>query len=121
MDKPQALKAQVWRYFAGFGMALALTAIAFWCVTGQAATGGALIAMLMLLAVAQLMVQLVFFLHVSDEARPRWNLTAFIFMAIMLLVIVLGSLWIMQNLNYNMMMSQQAMDEYMAKQRDKGF
>lgn len=121
MDKPQALKIQVWRYFAGFGTALALTAIAFWCVTSQAVTGGALVAVLMTLATIQLIVQLVFFLHVGAEARPRWNLTALLFTAIMLLVIVVGSLWIMNNLNYNMMMSKQQMDEYMMKQRDKGF
>lgn len=121
MDQPRALKVEVWRYFAGFGTALALTAIAFWCVTSEIVTGGALVAVLIVLAAVQLVVQLVFFLHVGTEARPRWNLTALLFTAILLVVIVGGSLWIMNNLNYNMMMSEEEMNEYMMKQRDKGF
>jgi hypothetical protein len=39
----------------------------------------------------------------------------------MLVVIVAGSLWIMNNLNYNMMMTPEQMDAYMSKQREKGF
>ena len=121
MRDQQSLKVQLWQYVAGFGTALALTAIAFWLTSSHALTGGALVASLMGLASMQLIVQLVCFLHIAQEDRPRWNLTALIFTAIMLLVVVIGSLWIMNNLNYNMMMSEQQMNDYMLKQRDKGF
>lgn len=116
-----SLRRQVTHYVVGFVSALGLTGLAFWLVTSRALSGGWLVASLITLAVIQLAVQLVFFLHVGDETRPRWNLTALIFMLIMLVVIVAGSLWIMNNLNYNMMMTPEQMDAYMSKQRDKGF
>ena len=116
-----SLRHQAVRYVGGFVSALVLTFAAYWLVTSKAVEGGWLIALLMGLAVVQLIVQLVFFLHVGNEARPRWNLTALIFMLIMLVVIVAGSLWIMNNLNYNMMMTPEQMEDYMKIQRDKGF
>lgn len=116
-----SLKRQILQYVVGFISALALTGLAFWLVTSRALSGSWLVAALITLAVVQLAVQLVFFLHVGSEERPRWNLTALIFMLIMLVVIVAGSLWIMNNLNYNMMMTPEQMDAYMSKQREKGF
>lgn len=116
-----SLKRQIFQYIGGFVSALALTFAAYWLVTSRAVEGGWLIALLMGLAVVQFIVQLVFFLHVGHETRPRWNLAALIFMLIILIVIVAGSLWIMNNLNYNMMMTPEQMDEYMKIQRDKGF
>ncbi len=55
------------------------------------------------LAVIQLVVQLVFFLHLGEESKPRWNLTVFSFMLLVLIILVFGSLWIMNNLDYHMM------------------
>ena len=49
-------------------------------------------------------VQLFLFLHLGLENKPHWNLITFLFMLLILVVIVLGSLWIMYNLNYNMML-----------------
>jgi cytochrome o ubiquinol oxidase operon protein cyoD len=54
------------------------------------------------LAVVQLFVQLYFFLHMGDESKPRWNLMAFLFMLLVLVIVVFGSLWIMKNLDYHM-------------------
>lgn len=116
-----SLKRQMLRYIGGFIAALSLTGLAFLLAMSKIMAGGWLVASLITLAVIQLMVQLVFFLHVGNEARPRWNLIALIFMLIILIVIVGGSLWIMNNLNYNMMMTPEQMEEYMKVQRDKGF
>lgn len=113
----QALK----KYTMGLATALVVTIVAFWIVTGHAVIGGWLQAVLMTLALVQLGVQLVFFLHLGEESRPRWQLTAFLFTLIMVSVIVIGSLWIMNNLNYNMSMSPQQMDDYMKIQAKKGF
>ena len=67
-------------------------------------------------------VQLVFFLHLDEESGPRYKLAAFGFMALILLIVVVGSLWIMQHLNYNMThMSPQDKNDYMTIQKDKGF
>jgi cytochrome o ubiquinol oxidase subunit IV len=116
-----ALKRQVVNYLVGFVSALILSLAAFWLVTSKLVDGGWLIAALISLAVVQLVVQLVFFLHVGSESRPRWNLAALLFMLVMLVVIVAGSLWIMNNLNYNMMMTPEQMEDYMKIQREKGF
>jgi len=54
------------------------------------------------LAVIQLAVQMIFFLHLGDEPKPRWNLMVFGLMFSVLLIVVAGSLWIMDHLNYHM-------------------
>jgi cytochrome o ubiquinol oxidase operon protein cyoD len=56
-----------------------------------------------ILAVMQLLVQLVFFLHLGGESKPRWNLMAFMFTLLVVAILVAGTLWIMYNLDYNMM------------------
>lgn len=62
-----------------------------------------LVALLVGLALAQFGVQLVFFLHLGKESRPRWNSIVFSFMAMVVVIIVFGSLWIMANLDYHTM------------------
>ena len=57
------------------------------------------------LAIAQLFVQLIFFLHLGRRANSQWNIIVMFFAIIIIAILVGGSLWIMQNLNYNMMPS----------------
>lgn len=71
---------------------------------------------LSLLASIQLVVQLLFFLHLGEEERPRWKLLSFIFAFIILGIVVFGSLWIMFDLNSRMMMSPDDMIKYMNRQ-----
>lgn len=93
-------------YIAGFGLSLLLTFAAFGAVWAHLDRGllsvPILIAVIMVLAMAQLMVQLLFFLHLGSETKPRWNLASLLFMLLVLIIIVGGSLWIMKNLNYHM-------------------
>jgi len=58
------------------------------------------------LAFIQLIVQMVFFLHMGNETRPRWKLGVFISFASIILIVVVASIWIMQHLNYNMSLVQ---------------
>lgn len=115
------LKQSVIKYVSGFVGALAVTVVAFALVMSRVLTGGWLIAVLVMFALVQLWVQLTFFLHLGSEAKPRWQLTAFLFTAVMVLVIVIGSLWIMYHLNYNMSMTPQQMDTYMKARAKEGF
>lgn len=108
-------------YVAGFLSAVALTLMAYFSVVEQWLDGSQLVGAIMALAAVQLVVQLVFFLHLGREDKPRWNLAVFVFMFIVLVIIVAGSLWIMQNLNYHTTMSPQEMNQYMLKQGSKGF
>lgn len=116
-----ALQASLKNYTIGFVLSVALTVIAYLAVVNHWMVGWVLVATIITLAIIQLMIQLVFFLHLGSEEKPRWNLLTFLFMMMVLLIIVVGSLWIMNNLNYNMMMSPEEMDEYMMEQSNKGF
>lgn len=107
-------------YIIGFVLSLLLTGAAYLLVTEQLLAGGQLVTAIIILAMAQVLVQLFFFLHLGRETRPRWKLVVFGFMILVLGIVVIGSLWIMQNLNYNMM-PQHEVDSYMLEQGQKGF
>lgn len=100
-------------YIGGFVFSIVLTLVVFVLVNNHVATGHQayshdfLVLAIMGLALVQLVVQLVFFLHLGAESKPRWNLAVFLFMLVILVVIVGGSLWIMQNLDYNMQSPQE--------------
>jgi cytochrome o ubiquinol oxidase operon protein cyoD len=88
-------------YSIGFGLSLVLTLMAYLSVTKHIASGWGLIFVLTALALVQLLVQLLFFLHLGRESKPRWNLQVMLFAAGVVFIIVFGSLWIMKNLQYN--------------------
>ena len=56
------------------------------------------------MAVVQVLVHLVCFLHMNTKSDEGWNMTAFVFTVLIIAILVVGSIWIMWNLNYNMMM-----------------
>lgn len=90
-------------YITGFILSVLLTLTAYFVVVVEIFNGSAAIAVLLGLALVQLAVQLLFFLHMDQESKPRWALVSFCFMLFFVIVIVIGSLWIMHNLDYNMM------------------
>jgi cytochrome o ubiquinol oxidase subunit IV len=90
-------------YVMGFVLSIALTIIPYAIVSGYAFSRGVIVAAIVGLGVAQLLVQLVFFLHLGRESKPRWNLIVFFFMLLVVVIILGGTLWIMSNLNYNTM------------------
>jgi len=90
-------------YVVGFVSSIVLTFVAYILVVNHVLFGVGLVAVIVGLAIIQLFVQLFFFLHLGNEAKPRWNLMALLFAAMVVVIVVFGSLWIMNNLNYNMM------------------
>lgn len=90
-------------YVIGFILSIALTLTAYAVVTSRAVMGVWLMITLAALALTQVVVQLIFFLHLGNEPKPRWKLAAFLSMLVVLVIIVGGSLWIMYHLDYNMM------------------
>ena len=88
-------------YTIGFGLSVILTIIAFVIVSQDLVEGSLRVAAIMLLAVIQLYVQAVFFLHLGRGSDKRWNRIVFIFMLLIVSIVVGGTLWIMSNLNYN--------------------
>ena len=90
-------------YISGFILSIILTLVAYFVVTAQLFTGWPLVFVLGVLALTQAVVQLLLFLHLGAETRPRWNLIIFLFMAMVIVIIGGGSLWIMYNLDYRVM------------------
>jgi cytochrome o ubiquinol oxidase operon protein cyoD len=98
-------------YIAGYILSIILTLTAFKVVDDDLLMGWGFTLTLVAFAVVQLFVQLLFFLHLDKERKPRHNLMAFAFMAMVLLIIVLGSLWIMDNLNYHVMTEEEIIQD----------
>jgi cytochrome o ubiquinol oxidase subunit IV len=109
------------RYTIGFVLSLVLTVVAYILVV-NGSTSPWLLAALGILALVQMVVQLIFFLHLGEETGTRYKTASFVFMAGTLFIVVAGSIWIMQNLDYNMAhMTPQEKENYMLTQHDKGF
>jgi cytochrome o ubiquinol oxidase operon protein cyoD len=91
--------------------------IGFVLVVSHTFSPSKLIIIVLVLAVVQLVVQLFFFLHLDRMARSPWNIIILLFMGIVVSILVFGSLWIMQNLNYHMQTPAQ-INQYMQKNAD---
>jgi cytochrome o ubiquinol oxidase operon protein cyoD len=89
-------------YITGFALSILLTLAAYSAVVQKVFEGAMLTAVILGLAVIQLTVQVIFFLHLGQESKPRWNLIFFLSTISIILTVVIASLWIMANLNYNM-------------------
>ena len=91
-------------YLWGFALSVVLTAIPFWLVMADPLDNRAVTAVVVMVsAVAQILVHTVCFLHVDTKAEGGWTLVAYVFTAVILVITIAGSLWIMYHLNSNMM------------------
>ncbi len=89
-------------YVIGFALSLVFTLIPYYMVVNKSLTGNALLATIIGFAVIQLVIQVVFFLHLGREKKPRWNLLFLISTIGIILLVVVGSIWIMSHLYHNM-------------------
>ncbi len=90
-------------YIVGFVLAVILTVIPFY----MAMTGKPNFYILVLFAVVQIVVHVVCFLHINGSQPQRWNLMTFIFAVLAVLIIAVGSVWVMENTMQNMMSDKQ--------------
>lgn len=90
-------------YLIGLGLAVILTAIPFALVATGALTRLTTLAIIAIAAVLQILVHLGFFLHIGFRSTPRENLIALAFAAVLIFFMVGGTLWIMFDLYYRMM------------------
>jgi len=97
-------------YSSGFAVSIALTLSAFYAVSRHSLSRDRIIALIVGLALIQLLVQLLFFLHLGRESKPRWKQLVFYSMLTAVFILVAGSIWIMNNLSYNMGTPQQTTD-----------
>ena len=97
--------ASVKSYMIGFVLSIILTAIPFGLVMNANHYGfgvETVLAAILVLAVVQVFVHVVYFLHMDRSAEQRWNVLAFSFTVMILAIVVAGSIWIMHNATANM-------------------
>jgi cytochrome o ubiquinol oxidase operon protein cyoD len=100
-------------YLTGLGLALLLTATSFFVAGTDLVWQPSIPVALVVLAIAQMGVHLVFFLHITTGPDNTNNVLALAFGVLIVLLVIGGSLWIMANLDHNMM----PMDQLMQMQR----
>ena len=91
-------------YLIGFGLSVLLTAIPFWLVMAHVVTDVRVAALgIMALAVMQVVVHMICFLHMDTRSEGGWTMMALIFTVVIVVIALSGSLWVMYHLNTNMM------------------
>jgi cytochrome o ubiquinol oxidase operon protein cyoD len=98
-----AIRSDLLVYSTGLALAIILTATSFWAANTSLLWAPGVALGLVVLAIAQMGVHLVFFLHITTGPDNTNNTLALAFGMLIVTLIVAGSLWIMMNLNANMM------------------
>lgn len=94
-------------YMTGFVLSVILTAIPFWLVMGNVLDDKQVTAVLVMgLGLVQIIVHMIFFLHMDTKSEGGWNMMALLFTVVLVLITLSGSLWVMHNLNTYMMPMQ---------------
>ncbi len=109
--EPQSTKqhgshGSVTSYVTGFVISLIFTAIPYYLVVNKSLSSSSLFTAIMIFAVLQMLVQILFFLHLGRGPKAFYNVIFFGFTVVTILVVVIGSIWIMNHLNYNMTPAQ---------------
>ena len=98
-----AALGNVKQYTIGFILSVILTIIPFGMVMAGGFSRGLLVAVIAITAIAQVLIQLVYFLHMNSSSEQRWNVIAFVYTIVCIAVLLIGSVWIMNYLHLNMM------------------
>lgn len=99
-----AAHGNVKQYSIGFIVSVLLTIVPFYmAMNPESFSRGVIVATIAITAIAQILVQLVFFLHMNSSSEQRWNVIAFIYTILTIAVLLVGSVWIMNYLHSNMM------------------
>jgi len=96
-------------YVIGLALALVLTGVSFWVASTGVLWGPGVAVGLVVLAIAQMGVHLVFFLHITTGPDNTNNVMALAFGLLIVFLVIGGSLWIMANLDQNMLPTDQLM------------
>ena len=103
-DHGGAAHGSVREYTIGLILSIVLTAVPFGIVMMGLMSGNAAIILILLCAVGQIMVQLIFFLHMNTSSEQLWVTSSAIFTVVLVAILIIGSIWIMAHLNHNMLM-----------------
>ena len=108
-----SVKLRLLGYLVGLALAVLLTATSFFIAGTDLVWQPSIPVAIIVLAIAQMGVHLVFFLHITTGPDNANNVLALAFGLLIVFLVIAGSLWIMANLNHNMM----PMDQIMQMQR----
>ncbi|MGC4061328.1 MAG: cytochrome o ubiquinol oxidase subunit IV [Aquabacterium sp.] len=93
-------------YLIGFVLSVILTAIPFWLVMGKVMPSPQTTAFVILgFAAVQMVVHMVYFLHLNAKVEGGWSMLALIFTVAIVVIMLSGSIWVLYHLNTNMMPS----------------
>ncbi|MGV7207690.1 cytochrome o ubiquinol oxidase subunit IV [Oxalobacteraceae bacterium A2-2] len=91
-------------YATGFVLAVILTAIPFYLVMGKVFSDSSTAGFVLLaMGAVQIVVHMIYFLHMSPKSEGGWNLLALIFTVMVVVIMLAGSIWVMYHMNHNMM------------------
>ncbi|AVR97002.1 cytochrome o ubiquinol oxidase subunit IV [Pseudoduganella armeniaca] len=103
-DDGSAVHGSMKDYVIGFVLSVILTAIPFWLVMNNVIESPATTAYVILgFAAVQMVVHMVYFLHMNSKSEGGWNMLALIFTVIIVVITLAGSIWVMYHMNKNMM------------------
>lgn len=91
-------------YLIGFALSVVLTAIPFWLVMADVIADTTIATLtIMAFGVMQILVHMIYFLHMNTKSEGGWTMMAAIFTIIVIVIALSGSIWVMYHLNTNMM------------------
>ena len=95
-------------YVIGFLLSVVLTAIPFWLVMNHPLSNGVTAAVILGFAAVQMIVHIIFFLHMNGKTEGGWSMTALLFTLIVVVIMLSGAIWVMYHMNANMMPASMA-------------
>jgi cytochrome o ubiquinol oxidase operon protein cyoD len=103
-------------YSIGYATCILLTLVAYMVADLNYYKNWAIIITIAALAFIQFIIQIVFFLHLSKDKKDRWRVYVFLSMVIVVLILVVGSIWIMNSLNNKMILNTKQTNHYLNTQ-----
>lgn len=91
-------------YVIGLALSIVLTIIPFYLVMTGTWNDTMVVATIVVAAIAQVLVQMVFFLHMNGSSEQSWITIAVVYTLFILVFIVIGTIWVFEHLNHNMLM-----------------
>jgi cytochrome o ubiquinol oxidase operon protein cyoD len=105
-----SLLSETMAYVIGLALALVLTGVSFWVASTSVLWGPGVAVGLVVLAIAQMGVHLVFFLHITSGPDNTNNVLALAFGVLIVFLVMIGTIWIMAHMNANMMPGPEVMN-----------
>jgi cytochrome o ubiquinol oxidase operon protein cyoD len=104
VDGEEDFHVSVKGYATGFILSVILTAIPFWLVMAKVLPSPKVTGFVILgFAAVQMVVHMVYFLHMNTKVEGGWSLLALLFTLALVVIMLAGSVWVMYHMNANMM------------------